>query len=138
MLFDYYSHIHNLFRHQIGAFECHYIQRDTLGCISISINFILLEIIFINFIDIEILALKMIMLTIPLVLTGTLIITLFLFASHQTKALKTPAFTNWPFIGMLPQFLWNVADIHEFSAKLLKSKGGQLSSQDHGLPACMV
>jgi len=68
----------------------------------------------------------MIMLTIPLVVAVTLILTLFLFASHQTKCLKTPAFTNWPFVGMLPQFLWNISHIHDFSAKLLTSKGGTM------------
>ena len=96
----------------ISSFECYYIH-DTLKCIAISINYI----------EIKILTLKMIILTIPLAVAITFILTLFLFAFNQTKCLKTPAFTNWPFVGMLPQFLWNISHIHDFSAKLLKSKG---------------
>ncbi|KAK2414792.1 alkane hydroxylase MAH1 [Trifolium repens] len=66
------------------------------------------------------------MLTMSLAVAVTLILTLFLYAFHQTKSLKTPAFTNWPFIGMLPQFLWNISHIHEYSTILLKSKGGTI------------
>jgi cytochrome P450 len=66
----------------------------------------------------------MFILTISLAVAVTFILTLFLYAFHQTKSMKTPAFTNWPFIGMLPQILWNISDIHEYSAHFLKSKGG--------------
>ncbi|CAL5186284.1 unnamed protein product [Lathyrus oleraceus] len=66
----------------------------------------------------------MITLTISLAVSATLILTSFLYAFYQTLCLKNPAFTNWPFIGMLPQFIWNMSHIHEFSTQMLKSKGG--------------
>ncbi|XP_058773092.1 alkane hydroxylase MAH1-like [Vicia villosa] len=66
----------------------------------------------------------MIILTPFLAMAITFILTLFLYAFYQTLYFKTPAFTNWPFIGMLPRFLWNVSQIHEFSAHWLESKGG--------------
>ncbi|CAL5186285.1 unnamed protein product [Lathyrus oleraceus] len=66
----------------------------------------------------------MIMLSTFLALAITLILPLFLYDFYQTLYLKTPAFTNWPFVGMLPRFLWNISRIHEFQVQLLKSKGG--------------
>ncbi|CAL5186287.1 unnamed protein product [Lathyrus oleraceus] len=66
----------------------------------------------------------MIMLISFLAMAITLILPLFLYAFYQTLYLKTPAFTNWPFVGMLPRFLWNVSRIHDFQVQLLKSKGG--------------
>ncbi|XP_004489209.1 alkane hydroxylase MAH1-like [Cicer arietinum] len=67
----------------------------------------------------------MMMLTI-IVAVVVVFVTLILISFLQTLSLKTPAFTNWPFIGMLPQFLRNLSNIHEFSAKLLNSKGGTI------------
>ncbi|CAJ2665286.1 unnamed protein product [Trifolium pratense] len=64
----------------------------------------------------------MVILTISIAVVVTVLILLYAF--HKTKSMKTPAFTNWPFIGMLPQILWNISDIHEYSAHFLKSKGG--------------
>ncbi|CAK8533782.1 unnamed protein product [Lathyrus sativus] len=64
------------------------------------------------------------MLSTFLAMSITLILPLFIYAFYQTLYLKTPAFTNWPFVGMLPTFLWNVSRIHAFSAQFLKAKGG--------------
>ncbi|CAI8594559.1 unnamed protein product [Vicia faba] len=66
----------------------------------------------------------MIMLISFLAMAITLILPLFLYAFYQTLNLKTPAFTNWPFVGMLPTLLWNVSRIHDFQVQMLKSKGG--------------
>ncbi|XP_061375341.1 alkane hydroxylase MAH1-like [Gastrolobium bilobum] len=47
----------------------------------------------------------------------------FLYIFHRRRCCKYPLFIDWPFLGMLPQLLCNLSQIHDFVTNLLKRKG---------------
>ncbi|MED6220903.1 hypothetical protein PIB30_049227, partial [Stylosanthes scabra] len=49
---------------------------------------------------------------------------LFLYVLHRRRCCKTPLFIDWPILGMLPQLLSNLWQIHDYATNVLRQHGG--------------
>ncbi|MED6151335.1 hypothetical protein PIB30_081526 [Stylosanthes scabra] len=58
---------------------------------------------------------------------ATIIVSTFLFLyvhRHRRNSCRTPLSIDWPILGMLPQVLCNLSQIHDFVTNVLREKGG--------------
>ncbi|MED6207518.1 hypothetical protein PIB30_036579 [Stylosanthes scabra] len=49
---------------------------------------------------------------------------LFLYALHPRRCCRTPLLIDWPILGMLPQVLCNLSQLHDYATNVLRQNGG--------------